>query len=124
MPRRDAARMLRRRRGSGPGATDGNRRLAIRRETQIVRILLPPLESRLFSIDPQPNVVLVSCSHLARPQQSSRTALKSQEHLHVVVKPTPRHENGNVRGHLIAAKSSHKTCDVVCMRANIPEGTA
>src|SRR6266436_1811259 len=124
MPRRDAARMLRRRRGSGPGATDGDRGLAIRRKTQIVRILLPPLESRLFSIDPQPKVVLVPCSHLARPQHSSRTALKSQEHLHVVVKPPPRHEYGNVRRHLIAAKSSDKTRDVICMRSNIPKGTA
>src|SRR5438552_7562319 len=123
MPGRDAARMLRRRRGRGPGATDRNRRLAIRCKTQIVRILLPPLESRLFSINPQPKVVLVSCSHLARPQHSSRTALKSQEHLHVVIKAPPRHEYGNLRRHLIAAKSSHKTRDVVCVRSNIPKGT-
>src|SRR5256885_6440628 len=123
MPRRDAARVLRRRHGRGPGATDGDRRLAIRRKTQIVRILLFPLESRPFSINPQPSVVLVSCSHLARPQHSSRTALKSQEHLHVVVKPPPRHEYGNFRRHLIAAKSSHKTRDVVCVRSDIPKGT-
>src|SRR5204863_9331681 len=112
MPGRDAARVLRRRRGRGSGATDGNRRLAIRRKTQIVRIFLPPLESRLFSINPQPKVVLVSCSHLARPQHSSRTALKSQEHLHAVIKAPPRPESGNFRRHLTPAKPTHKTRDV------------
>src|SRR5712692_1652698 len=121
MSRWDAARMLGRSRGPGPGAADGNRRLAIRRKPQIVWVFLPPLEPRLLSINSQPQIVFVPGSHLARPQHSPRTALKSQQHVHVVVELPSRHENGNVCRHLLAAKSRHKARDVVSVRSNIPK---
>src|SRR6266478_3854984 len=123
VPGRDAARLLHRRRCPSPGPADRYRRLPIRSKPQIIRILLPPLDSRLLPINPQAQVVLVSGSHLARPQHSSRAALKSQEHLYVVIEPPPRHKNGHVGRHLIAAQSRHKTRDVISVRSDIPQGT-
>src|SRR5256885_5963150 len=57
-----------------------------------IRVLLPPVEPRLLSIDPQAQIVLVARCYLARPQHPARSAFKSQQNLHVVVETPSRHE--------------------------------
>src|SRR2546427_12271788 len=121
MPRRDAARMLSRSRGSRPAPADRNRRLAIRGKPQIIWVFLSPLEPCLVPINPQPQIVFIPGGYLARPQPPSRPTFKSQEHLHIAAEPPPRHENGNVCRHLLAPQSRHKTRDVISMRPDIPQ---
>src|SRR5690349_19236946 len=108
MSGRDPARLLGRSRRACPGPADRNWWLAIWCKTQIVRVFLPPFESRLLTVNAQAQIILVSGSHLARPQHSSRAVFKPQERLHIIVKPASRHENRNFRRHLLAPQTRHE----------------
>src|SRR5262249_40277404 len=123
MSRWNSTRMLRRIIGGRTVSRNHLRCLAIWTEPQRIRLFLPPFESGLFTVHSQPQIVFVAASHLACPQQSARSPIPTQHHLHVIVEPPSRHKDRSLRCNLCRLQPTHKACQVVRMCPNIAERT-
>ena len=59
---------------------------------EVVRLLLPPHQSRTFAVDPQRQPVLLARRHLARVADTTRAAREAHQDRRVVLHRAPRHQ--------------------------------
>jgi hypothetical protein len=85
----------------------------------LVRIVLPPLEAALRSIDSQHQAVLVAGGDLARPERPARPVGVAQHHLSVIVEPAARAERGEVGRKLHEFEAGHVIGEVVRVGADV-----
>jgi len=87
--------------GAVPGESPG--RFAVLAEMEVVGIFLGPVETGLFTVDTEAEIVFVAYGYLAGPEHASRAALVAEEKLDVVVEATARDEGGDVGRYLLGA---------------------
>src|SRR5204862_3934495 len=115
-----------RRRGSGPaaGARDRLRRLAERREPELVGLLLVPLDAAAAAVHAQAQVVLVARCDLARPERAACTAGEAKHHLNVVVEAAAGDEGGELRAQLADLKTGDVSGELERVRADVADAAA
>src|SRR6185437_16990493 len=91
MAGRDAARVAGDRLRAGTVATDQARGLAQRREVEIVRILLPPLDRCPLAVDTQPQAIFIARCDLTGPQHAARSVAIPEHDMNIVIELPPRH---------------------------------
>ncbi len=110
--------------GAGAAARDQPRRLAQRREPQLVRVLLAEGQPGLAAVDAHAQRVLVARCDLARPQHALRTFGVAQQHMGVVVQPPARHEGVEVGADLGQIEADDEPRQVLGMRADVAQRPA
>src|SRR5690606_232616 len=75
-------------RSAGDRAATGQQLLGLTEfgEPHVVRIVLTPLETTLFTIDAQLQAVFATRSHLAGPEHTLRTPFEAEHDVYVIIK--------------------------------------
>jgi hypothetical protein len=123
MAGRDAARVPSDRSRAGAIATDQARRLAERREAEIIGIFLMPLERRPLAVYPQPQIILIAGRNLTRPQHAARALAIPQHDVNVVIEPPSRHEDREIRGNLLTSQTGDKCGKMVSVAADVTKAS-
>src|SRR6185312_16426514 len=72
-----------------------------RREDELIRIFLPPLQSGFFAVHSQAEIIFISRCNLRCPESTLSTLRKTQHHVNVIVEASSGYECGHVGRHLL-----------------------